>query len=170
MEEKCIFCAIAKNQITSFKVYEDDKFMAFLDIRPLNKGHALIIPRSHKRWTYEVEEFGDYWELAKKIALSQLSALEAKFVQFITAGLGVAHAHIHVVPRYENDGHGEFPDPAAIKQMTEQEFKEIVEKIKSSIPQDKPKVEEKKEEPKPAEEKRWTEEDILGMRKDMEQT
>lgn len=168
MEQKCIFCTIVGNQIPSFKVYEDENFIAFLDIRPLNKGHTLIIPKKHYRWTYDVESFGPYWEVAKKIALAQINGLEAKFVQFITAGLGVAHAHIHVVPRYENDGHGEYIDPSGVKQISEQELRETAEKIKNSIPVEKPK-EEKIEEPK-KKEREWTEEELEMMRKDMGQT
>ena len=169
MDQKCIFCAIVAKQVPSFKVYEDDNFFAFLDIRPLNKGHTLIIPKKHYKWTYDVEDFGPYWEVAKKIALATLSSLEAKFVQFLTAGLGVTHAHIHVVPRYENDGHGEYVDPAGVKQMTEQELKEIAEKIKNAIPLERPKAEEKVQEPV-KEEKSWTEEELFSLRRDSEQT
>ncbi len=169
MEQKCIFCAIVGNQIPSFKVYDDENFIAFLDIRPLNKGHALVIPKKHYRWTYDVEAFGPYWEVAKKIALSQLNALEAKFIQFGSAGLGVAHAHIHVVPRYDNDGHGEYLDPSNIKQFSEQELRETVEKIKNAIPVEKPKVEEKPPEPV-KESRKWTEEELEMMKRDLQQT
>lgn len=168
MEQKCIFCAIVGNQIPSFKVYEDDKFLAFLDIRPVNKGHTLVIPKKHFRWTYDVEEFGAYWEVAKKVALAALNSLEAKFIQFVTAGLEVTHAHIHVVPRFENDGHGLYPDPSAVKQLTEQEMKEIVEKIKSNIPVEKQKEEEKIEPVK--EERKWTEEELEMVKRDLQRT
>lgn len=167
MEEKCIFCAIVNNQIPSFKVYEDDKFLAFLDIRPVNKGHTLVIPKTHHRWTYDVPEFGSYFEVAKKIAISQLKSLEAKFIQFITAGLEVPHAHIHVIPRFENDGHGLYPDPSNIKQINEQEMKETAEKIKTNIPEEN-KLEEIKEEPK--QEKELTEEEVTAIKRDLAQT
>ena len=169
MEQKCIFCAIVGNQIPAFKVYEDENFIGFLDIRPLNKGHTLVVPKKHYRWTYEVEAFGPYWEIAKKIALAQIGSLEAKYVQFITAGMGVTHAHIHVIPRYENDGHGEYLDPTAVKQMTEQELRETSDKIKNAIIVEHPKVEEKVEEP-PKKEKEWTEEELEMVRRDLEQT
>lgn len=169
MEQKCIFCAIVGNQIPSFKVYDDENFIAFLDIRPLNKGHALVIPKKHYRWTYDVEAFGPYWEVAKKISLAAVNSLGAKFVQFLTAGLEVPHAHIHVVPRYEDDGHGLYPDPSAIKQFSEQEMKETVEKIKNAIIVEQPKVEEKVEEPV-KEEKHWTEEELETIRRDLQQT
>lgn len=169
MEQKCIFCAIVANQVPSFKVYEDDNFIVFLDIRPLNKGHTLVTSKKHYRWTYDVESFGSYWEVAKKIALAQISSLEAKYVQFLTAGMGVHHAHIHVVPRYENDGHGEYIDPSAVKQMTEQELRETADKIKNAIPPE-PKVEEKVEEPPKKEEKKWTEDELEMMKRDLKQT
>ena len=169
MEQKCIFCAIVGNQIPAFRVYEDDNFIAFLDIRPLNKGHTLVVSKKHHRWTYEIENFGAYWEVAKKIALAAILSLEAKYVQFITAGMGVHHAHIHVVPRYENDGHGEYIDPAGVKQLSEQELKETAEKIKSAIVVEQPKVEEKVEEP-PKKGKDWTEEELEMVRRDIEQT
>ncbi|MBI1978895.1 MAG: HIT domain-containing protein [Candidatus Aenigmarchaeota archaeon] len=169
MEQKCIFCAIVGDQVQSFKVYEDGNFLAFLDIRPLNKGHTLVIPKKHYRWTYDVDAFGEYWEVAKKIVLAQLKALEAKSVQFITAGFAVPHAHIHVVPRFEDDGHGEYLTHGNVKEFSEQEMKETAEKIKSSIPVEKPKVEEKIEVPV-REEKKWTEEELETMRKELEQT
>jgi len=169
MEQKCIFCAIVGNQIPAFKVYDDNDFIAFLDIRPLNKGHALVIPKKHYRWTYDVEAFGPYWEIAKKIALAAVNSLNAKFVQFLTAGLEVPHAHIHVVPRFEDDGHGLYPDPSAVKQINEQEMKETAEKVKNGIPAEQPKIEEKVEEPK-KEEKKWTEDELEMMKRDLEQT
>lgn len=169
MEQKCIFCAIIGNQIPSFKVYEDENFLAFLDIRPLNKGHTLVIPKKHYRWTYDVEAFGPYWDVAKKISLAIINSLEAKFVQFLTAGLEVPHAHIHVVPRYDADGHGLYPDPSGIKQFSEQEIKETVEKIKSALHVEIPKVEEKVE-VHVKEEKRWTEDELEMMKRDLEQT
>lgn len=169
MDQKCIFCAIVGNQIPALKVYDDQNFIVFLDIRPLNKGHALVIPKKHYRWTYEVEGFGPYWEIAKRIALAQMNTLEAKFVQFFTAGMGVAHAHIHVVPRYDEDGHGEYLNPANVKELPENEMKEIAEKLKNGIPEE-PKMEEKKmEEPLPKK-KEWTEDELEMMRRDLEQT
>lgn len=170
MEDKCIFCAIVGSQIPSFKVYEDSNFIAFLDIRPVNKGHALVVSKKHYQWTYDVPEFGAFFEVGKKIAMAQIKALDAKFVNFITMGLGVKHAHIHVIPRYENDGHAELPNMGNVKEMTETEMRQIAEKIKNNIPREQPKVEEKVEEQEPVKEKEWTEEELEFIRKDMKQT
>lgn len=166
MEQKCIFCSIVAKQIPSFNVYEDENFIAFLDIRPLNKGHTLVIPKKHFQWTYDAGNFGPYWEIAKKVALAQINALDAKFVQFLTAGLGVPHAHIHVVPRYEDDGHGEYLNPANVKEMSQHELKETEEKLKSGFHEEKheePKEEVKEEIKKPE----WNEDELEMVRRDV---
>jgi histidine triad (HIT) family protein len=159
---ECIFCKIVQKQIPSFIVYEDDKFMAFLDINPLNSGHTLVIPKEHKRWVFDVEEFGEYWEVAKKIALAAIEALGAFTVNFFTIGFGemsLEHAHIHVLPRFENDGQDSLPDRKNIKSMTKEELAEVTNKMKSAIaemqPKEEPKVVEKKEEPKPQRDKNY---------------
>ncbi len=126
----CIFCKIASGEIPAYKVYEDEKYLAFLDINPLNPGHCLVIPKTHYRWTYDVPDFGEYWEVAKKIALSQVNNLGCQFVSFITVGKQVPHAHIHVLPRYENDPHNEGLNTSNKLNLTPDELKTISEKIK----------------------------------------
>lgn len=98
--ENCIFCKIVKREIPCYKVYEDDQFLAFLDINPKSPGHTLVIPKTHYQWTYDVPNFGQFWEVAKKIALAQIEALSCDYVTFMTLGIEVPHAHIHVVPHY----------------------------------------------------------------------
>ena len=131
--DNCIFCKIIKGEIPCHKIYEDDDFIAFLDIRPLNKGHTLIIPKKHIRWVYEVENHGEYWNVAKKLANAIVKCLEPLYVMFITFGTEVPHAHIHVVPRYENDGHPGLVSLSNVKEISETEMKEIVEKIKDNL-------------------------------------
>lgn len=126
----CIFCKIISGEIPSFKVYEDNKYLAFLDINPLNPGHCVIIPKTHYRWTYDVPEFGEYWEVAKKVALSQVKNLNCELVSFLTVGKQVPHAHIHSIPRYEDDPHKEGIDATFRGQPSTDELKAISEKIK----------------------------------------
>ena len=102
----CIFCQIVAGKIPCHKVYEDKDFLGFLDIRPFNPGHSLIIPKKHYRWVWEVEKVGKYWEAANKTALSILKVLKPDKICFFTIGELVAHAHIQVLPRYPDDGHG----------------------------------------------------------------
>jgi len=99
MEELCIFCQIAKKQMPSFLVYEDEKYLAFMDIFPRVKGHVLVIPKNHYRWVYDVPEFGEYFETANKVAQKIQEKLNSKFVSFVTAGEEVHHAHIHLLPQ-----------------------------------------------------------------------
>lgn len=98
MTTSCLFCRIAAGELPAYKVFEDDRFLAFLDISPVVEGHTLVIPKKHYRWAHEVVEFGNYWEVAQKVAKAQLVALGAPTVVFATAGFQVPHAHIHVLP------------------------------------------------------------------------
>ncbi|MGI5841281.1 MAG: HIT domain-containing protein [Patescibacteria group bacterium] len=103
MDANCIFCNIINGKIDSNIIYEDDKFLGFLDINPLTKGNSLLVPKTHFRWVYDVPNFGDYWETAKRIAMSTKEALLAESVSFLTLGYEVPHAHIRIIPRYPQD-------------------------------------------------------------------
>jgi len=174
--EECIFCKIAAKTIPSLTVYEDEEFMVLLDINPLNPGHMLVIPKQHYRWVYDVPQFGRYWEIAKTVALAAVRVLEAKTVNFMTMGFTVPHAHIHVVPRFENDGHGELPDRASAKQIEKEEMEEIRNKLKGAVDEiakekavesgakDAEGQKEEAEEPKPSR----SEEDVFWMKREME--
>ena len=137
--DKCIFCEIVAKRIPAAIIYEDDDFIAFLDINPLNPGHTLVVPKQHARWVYDVDKFGDYWEIAKSIALAAIETLQAMTVNFITIGLQVPHAHIHVIPRFENDGHGELPVLGNKKEIPKEEMAQIAEKIAAAMKNHQPK-------------------------------
>lgn len=130
MEVDCIFCKIVKGEIPSYKVYEDADFMAFLDIAPLNKGHVLVIPKKHYRWTWDVPNFGEYWEVARKVAKGSMKGLGAPMVEFLTHGTDVKHAHIWVVPIYENEVYIKMDER---KSFDVNEMKIISGKIKDNI-------------------------------------
>lgn len=98
MSFSCIFCQIVSGQLPAYKIYEDDNYLVFLDIKPVIEGHALIIPKKHYRWVHDVKEFGKYWQVAQKVAQAQIKALHAPTVLFMTAGFQIPHAHIHVLP------------------------------------------------------------------------
>ncbi|OHA15034.1 MAG: hypothetical protein A3G52_02815 [Candidatus Taylorbacteria bacterium RIFCSPLOWO2_12_FULL_43_20] len=94
----CIFCKIINRQIPSEIVYEDDDFLAFLDIHPQSPGHVQVIPKKHFRWVWDVPNAGEYFEAARKIALAQKSSFETDFIISKIVGDEVAHAHIWVFP------------------------------------------------------------------------
>ncbi|HEV7423619.1 MAG TPA: HIT domain-containing protein [Candidatus Paceibacterota bacterium] len=96
--ENCIFCKIVKGEIPSTKVYEDENFLVFLDIHPLAPGHVQIIPKKHYRWVWDVPNAGEFFEVAKKIALAQKKAFGADIVRSQIYGEEVEHAHIWVWP------------------------------------------------------------------------
>lgn len=101
---ECIFCKIVKGEIPSYKVYEDENFLAFLDINPQSPGHVQVIPKKHYRWVWEVPNAGEYFEIAKKIALAQRKAFDTEFVLSRIVGDEVSHAHIWIYPNKEVDG------------------------------------------------------------------
>lgn len=131
MEQKCIFCKIIEGEIPSYKVYEDENFLAFLDVFPRVKGHTLVIPKKHYRWVNDVSNFGEYWEVTKNVSLSIQKTLSTKFISYITMGEAVHHAHIHILPQ----------DGEAIKgikfteviKMPKEEIGVLAEDIKSSF-------------------------------------
>ena len=67
MTDNCIFCKIVSGDIPSYKIYEDDEYLAFLDIAPFADGHTLVIPKKHYQFVWDVEEVGKYIEVAQKI-------------------------------------------------------------------------------------------------------
>lgn len=116
----CIFCKIIKGDIPSHKVYEDDNFLAFLDIHPQSPGHTQIIPKQHHRWVWDVPNVGEYFEIARKVAQAQMKAFNTDFILSKVVGDEVPHAHIWVFPNNKVEG-----DP--------KDFEANAEKIKGAI-------------------------------------
>ncbi len=108
----CIFCKIAAGELPCYKVYEDDKILAFLDIHPINKGHTLIIPKEHYESSLGTpDELLKYIVVvAKKIALAVMKTTGALGCNIginngEASGQLVFHTHWHVMPRFANDGY-----------------------------------------------------------------
>lgn len=131
--DNCIFCKIIKGDIPSYKVYEDNDFIAFLDINPLNPGHTLLIPKKHMLWVDDYEPFAKYWETARKLSIAIKKAMNCILVSYVVYGLGVPHAHIHLIPKFENDAHPVGPDPTKTMKLSYDEMKAVAEKIKKAI-------------------------------------
>jgi histidine triad (HIT) family protein len=110
--ETCLFCKIAKKEIPSAIIYEDKDTLAFMDIGPIIKGHALVIPKSHYDPIHDTpdEVLAKLIKICKKIATAQKDGLGAEGCNIIQnngacSGQEVPHLHFHVIPRFENDGH-----------------------------------------------------------------
>ena len=128
--DDCIFCKIAKEEIPCYKIYEDKDFLGFLDIKPINPGQSLIIPKIHYRWVDDVPNFGEYFEAAKKVGLATKKALSPVNVCYVTLGFAVLHAHIRIIPRFENDGHEDGLNFNLYKDIDKKQMEEIWGKIK----------------------------------------
>jgi histidine triad (HIT) family protein len=129
----CIFCEIVKGGVPSFKVFENEKFVAFLDIKPRNPGHTLVIPKEHFRWVWDVPYLGEYFEIVGKIARALKKAMKTDFVVSFIMGEEVFHAHIHLVPRFKDDGHGSLIDLSLIREIQKEEMEEIANQIKKEV-------------------------------------
>jgi len=94
----CIFCKIINKEIPAHIIYEDDNFLAFLDINPISPGHTQVIPKKHVRWVWDVENVGEYFEIVRKIALAQRKAFNTDWILSKIIGEDVEHAHIWTYP------------------------------------------------------------------------
>jgi histidine triad (HIT) family protein len=109
-DEDCIFCKIAAGEAPAQIVYEDEHTVAFMDLNPWTRGHALVIPRRHSRNLYDIEDedLARTAQSAKRVGLRARDALDCDGVNLINsseraAWQSVFHFHVHVIPRYEND-------------------------------------------------------------------
>ena len=100
-----IFARIASGEIPSFKIAEDERFFAFLDINPLAKGHALVIPKQEIDYIFDIDEdmYRDMWQFAMKVAKAIKQVVHCIKVGVAVIGLEVPHAHIHLVPMNKMD-------------------------------------------------------------------
>jgi histidine triad (HIT) family protein len=98
-----IFTKIINGEIPSYKIAEDDKFYAFLDIAPLAKGHTLVVPKQEIDYIFDIEDelLAQMHIFAKKVAKAIQSAIPCEKVGMAVIGLDVRHAHIHLVPLQE---------------------------------------------------------------------
>lgn len=99
-DQSCIFCKIATGVIPSQRVYEDDHVMAFMEIRPVNPGHILVIPKEHVTYFFQLEDdlYIKVMQVVKKLSRAVAVTLHPKRVGLLVKGFDVAHAHVHIIP------------------------------------------------------------------------
>jgi histidine triad (HIT) family protein len=107
-DESCIFCKIVHRQTPSSIIYEDEAIMVFLDIRPLNMGHTLVIPKAHYVDIFDIPEnvLSQMYKVAKLVSSAVKKTTNADGISIIqqngkAAGQDIFHIHVHVVPRFE---------------------------------------------------------------------
>lgn len=107
----CLFCKIVAGELPSHKIDEDDKTLAFMDINPWTKGHSLVIPKEHSRNIYDVgeDDLAAIHLTAQRLAQRMRDRLGCEGINILQSSEPVAmqtvfHTHIHVIPRYSDDG------------------------------------------------------------------
>lgn len=127
-----IFTRIVNGEIPSYKVAENDRFYAFLDINPLVPGHTLVIPKQETDYLFDIEdqEYQDLMLFAKRVAEGVKKAIPCKRVGVAVLGMEVPHAHIHLVP-LQQEGDMDFRKEKA--QLTKEEFERIAKEIADAI-------------------------------------
>ena len=131
-EKDCIFCKIVAGEVPAHKVYEDDSVLAFLDLHPLNPGHALVIPKQH---TEEFQDMGgplfEHVMLVVQVVTRAIKkATNPKRVGLMVLGFDVSHAHVHVVPLNErNDMSSERMEAAQTSEPNHDELAKIAKQL-----------------------------------------
>ncbi len=127
MQEPSIFTRIINGEIPCYKIYEDEKVIAFLDMHPVMEGHTLVVPKKQidHIWDLEDDDYEYLWATAKKIAIHIREVIGSPRVGVVVEGFGVPHTHIHLIPIYEGNDlkrpqdKDESPSPEQLAAMAE---------------------------------------------------
>ena len=137
MEDNCIFCKIAQGSIPSSTIYEDDMFRVILDLSPAAAGHALVLPKKHFRNIFDIDEAtaSRLFVVAAKVARAMKASLNCDGMNIVQnneeiAGQTVFHFHLHIIPRYKDDGQVIAWKPGSAKP---EELQSIAAKIKVAM-------------------------------------
>ena len=124
-----IFTKIIKGEIPCYKIAEDDRFIAFLDVFPIKKGHTLVVPKVQIDYVFDLDDslLSDLMIFAKKVAQKMQSAISCERIGIAVIGLEVPHAHIHLVP-LDTVGDIDFSQPKL--QLSAKEMTEIADSIR----------------------------------------
>ena len=103
--QDCVFCQIVQGKLPTHKIWEDERFLAILDINPNTPGHTLLLPKIHEPYVFDLEPelYSSLFELAKKLSKPMLEMTQAKRIGLVIQGFTVPHVHVHLVPM--NDVH-----------------------------------------------------------------
>lgn len=131
----CIFCKIIAKEIPSYSVWEGEQFFAFLDLRPVNPGHLLIVPKAHIENIFDMPKdlYEALFNTAKALSAPLQKAMGSVRVGMVIEGFGVPHAHLHLVPI---NGSGEI-DSSRAHAMPAEELAAIAEKVKAEVEKSK---------------------------------
>lgn len=127
-----IFSKIVKGEIPCYKVAENDKFFAFLDINPLREGHTLVIPKQEIDYLFDIDDdnLAEMIKFSKKVAKAIEKVISCKRVGVVVLGLEVPHAHIHLIP-INDEADVSFSKPRV--KLSNEEMEAIAEKIRNAF-------------------------------------
>ena len=127
-----IFSKIIAGEIPCYKIAETDDYFAFLDIRPLQKGHTLVIPKRENDYVFDLgdEELAGLMVFAKRVALAMEQSIKCSRIGVSVIGLEVPHTHIHLIPIH-SIADMNFANP--LQGMEQKDFEEIASKIRSNF-------------------------------------
>jgi histidine triad (HIT) family protein len=129
-----IFSRIIKGEIPCYKLAENDHFFAFLDVRPIAEGHALVVPKIETDYIFDLEDslLADMMVWSKKVATAIDSALDPIRTGIIIQGLEVPHAHIHLVPLYKHSQELSLAHPIKVSEERMKEIAQLISKAFNS--------------------------------------
>ena len=137
--EQCLFCGIVAGKIPAKKVYEDDHVIGFLDINPRNPGHTLVIPKKHAETLLDMSEkdAGRLFESVQKVAAIVKNGTSSQGISIgqsngQAAGQVVRHVHVHVIPRFANEGPVGLEGILPSKKIDDGSMDKIAQTIKSA--------------------------------------
>lgn len=127
-----IFSRIIKGEIPSYRIAEDDRFYAFLDIKPMQAGHTLVVPKQETDYLFDLDDalLTDMMLFAKRVAKAIEKAVECRRVGVMVIGLEVPHAHIHLIPIQQE---GDMSLARKRVELTDEEFKQIAMRIRAAF-------------------------------------
>ncbi len=127
-----IFTKIINNEVPSYKIVEDEKYLAFLDAFPLTYGHVLVVPKKETDYLFDLdsEAYLGLWKFSQKIAKAMNKVIVCQRIGVVVIGLEVPHAHVHLVPI---DGVSDINFEKPKKKFSDEKMKEIANKIRESL-------------------------------------
>lgn len=136
MQDDCLFCKIVAGDIPAQMVFEDEYAIAFMDINPVNPGHVLVVPKEHTNEITDMpnEAVGRLFRLVQHVAKGVREAVDAPGFNIGVntgpeAGQIIFHTHVHVMPRFENDGHRHWEK----KKVPEEEMARVADSIRATL-------------------------------------
>jgi histidine triad (HIT) family protein len=136
-DESCIFCKIVKKQAPASIIYEDETVIVFLDIRPLNEGHTLVIPKKHYVDIFDIPEnqLSQVHKVAQQVSVAVKKATKADGISIIqqngkAAAQDIFHLHVHVVPRFEGQ---KLPRFSELKEVERAKLDEMAKRIRQEL-------------------------------------